>query len=388
MRGTVYRVMRWPLLIAAGAMLFALSERILTSPSFIRLDDFVEYWAAGRLTLTGGNPYDPEQMLRLERAAGRPLEEAVMLWPPPWVLPLLVPFGALPYPLARSLWFLLQLAALAWSGTQLSHSLHVRPARPWGVWALVFTFAPALHALKAGQITPLMLPALVEAMRAFPRHPFRAGLWSALLLVKPHLAYLVLLTLLAESIRQRKPGFALGLFAAVAGASALSGLLQPAVFEQYLHAWQHHPPADWATATLGGFLRLLIGPSYVALQFLPPLIGLGLWLRYRPSISEIPLWTLISLATAAYGWTFDLTLALVGLIPAFYHLISHSPAPRRLGLILAYGLLNGILLFTSMPQIFYFWAGSVLLGWVLLARRGAAMPNHLPEKEMPCGPTG
>jgi len=379
MRGTVYRVMRWPLLIAAGAMLFALSERILTSPSFIRLDDFVEYWAAGRLTLTGGNPYDPEQMLRLERAAGRPLEEAVMLWPPPWVLPLLVPFGALPYPLARSLWFLLQLAALAWSGTQLSRSLHVRPARPWGVWALVFTFAPALHALKAGQITPLMLPALVEAMRAFPRHPFRAGLWSALLLVKPHLAYLVLLTLLAESIRQRKPGFALGLFAAVAGASALSGLLQPAVFEQYLHAWQHHPPADWATATLGGFLRLLIGPSYVALQFLPPLIGLGLWLRYRPSISEIPLWTLISLATAAYGWTFDLTLALVGLIPAFYHLISHSPAPRRLGLILAYGILDGVLLFTSMPQIFYFWAGSVLLGWALLAQRGIARPKHPPE---------
>ena len=379
MRRTVYRVMRWPLLIAAGAMLFALSERILTSPSFIRLDDFVEYWAAGRLTLTGGNPYDPEQMLRLERAAGRPLEEAVMLWPPPWVLPLLVPFGALPYPLARSLWFLLQLAALAWSGTQLSRSLHVRPARPWGVWALVFTFAPALHALKAGQITPLMLPALVEAMRAFPRHPFRAGLWSALLLVKPHLAYLVLLTLLAESIRQRKPGFALGLFAAVAGASALSGLLQPAVFEQYLHAWQHHPPADWATATLGGFLRLLIGPSYVALQFLPPLIGLGLWLRYRPSISEIPLWTLISLATAAYGWTFDLTLALVGLIPAFYHLISHSPAPRRLGLILAYGILDGVLLFTSMPQIFYFWAGSVLLGWALLAQRGIARPKHPPE---------
>ena len=379
MRRTVYRVMRWPLLIAAGAMLFALSERILTSPSFIRLDDFVEYWAAGRLTLTGGNPYDPEQMLRLERAAGRPLEEAVMLWPPPWVLPLLVPFGALPYPLARSLWFLLQLAALAWSGTQLSRSLHVRPARPWGVWALVFTFAPALHALKAGQITPLMLPALVEAMRAFPRHPFRAGLWSALLLVKPHLAYLVLLTLLAESIRQRKPGFALGLFAAVAGASALSGLLQPAVFEQYLHAWQHHPPADWATATLGGFLRLLIGPSHVALQFLPPLIGLGLWLRYRPSISEIPLWTLISLATAAYGWTFDLTLALVGLIPAFYHLISHSPAPRRLGLILAYGILDGVLLFTSMPQIFYFWAGSVLLGWALLAQRGIARPKHPPE---------
>ncbi|WP_322800524.1 hypothetical protein [Thermoflexus sp.] len=61
--------------------------------------------------------------------------------------------------------------------------------------------------------------------------------------------------------------------------------------------------------------------------------------------------TLLSLATAAYGWTFDLTLALVGLIPAFIC----CPAPpipiRWLGLILAYGLLDGVLLFTSMPQI-------------------------------------
>jgi hypothetical protein len=374
----IYRVIRWPLLLMAGIAWGILLGRVLTSPGFIRVDDFVEYWAAGRLTLAGGNPYDPEQVLRLEREAGRPLEEAVMLWNPPWVLALLAPFGALPYPLARSLWFLLQMAALAWGGTQLSRSLRIALARPWGVWALVFTFAPALHALKAGQITPLMLPALVEAMRAFPRHPFRAGLWSALMLVKPHLVYLVLLTLLAESVRQRKPGFALGLFAAAAGASALSGLLHPPVFAQYLHAWRHYPPADWATATLGGFLRLLIGPSYVVLQFLPPLVGLGLWLRYRPSIPEIPLWTLISLATAAYGWTFDLTLALVGLIPAFYHLIPHSPAPRRLGLILAYGILDGVLLFTSMPQVFYFWAGSALLGWALLAQRGAAMPKYPP----------
>jgi hypothetical protein len=42
MQRTVYRVLRWPLLIAAGAMLFALAQRILTSPSFIRLDDVVE----------------------------------------------------------------------------------------------------------------------------------------------------------------------------------------------------------------------------------------------------------------------------------------------------------------------------------------------------------
>ncbi len=378
----IYRIIRWPWLILIGLFMLILAGRQFTSPDVLRYDDFVEYWAAGRLSLTGGNPYDPEQILRLERGAGRQVEEAVMLWNPPWVLPLLMPFSMLPYPIARVLWFLLHLITLAWSADRLGRMESKSIASRWLPWIIAFTFAPALHAVKAGQITPFMLPGLVGAMSAFPRHPFRAGLWSALLLLKPHLAYLALLTLLAESIRQRRPSFLLGLGVALAGASALAALLNPMVFAQYLHAWHMHPPSEWATATLGGILRLLLGPQRVALQFVPPLIGLGFWLhriRHRPpSLPELPMWTMLSLATAAYGWTFDLTLAIAGLVPAFLR----WPAPpiplRWLGLILIHGLLDGILLFTSWPQIFYFWAGPAWLIW-FLAAQGAGTPTASPQ---------
>lgn len=378
----IYRVIRWPLLILMGLFMLILAGRIFTSPDVLRYDDFVEYWAAGRLIITGGNPYDPEQILHLERAAGRLVEEAVMLWNPPWVLPMLAPFGLLPYPIARILWFLLHLIALAWSADRLGRMGSSSAASRWLPWIIVFTFAPALHAVKAGQITPFMLPGLVSAMSAFPRYPFRAGLWSALLLLKPHLVYLVILILLVESIRQWKTRFLLGLLSALIGASAFAGLMNPMVFAHYLHAWHMHPPSEWATATLGGILRLLLGPQWVALQFAPPLIGLGLWLhqarRRPPSLPELPMWTMLSLATTAYGWTFDMTLAIAGLVPAFLR----WPAPpiplRWLGLILIYGLLDGILLFTSWPQIFYFWAGPAWLIW-FLAARGAGTPTASPQ---------
>src|SRR5690606_16719256 len=62
---------RWPvaglaLLLAGGA---AFAHRALSDPSFFPAIDFVEYWAAGRLNADGGDPYDPEQLGPLQRAA-------------------------------------------------------------------------------------------------------------------------------------------------------------------------------------------------------------------------------------------------------------------------------------------------------------------------------
>jgi len=38
----IYRVIRWPLLLMAGIAWIILLGRVLTSPGFIRVDDFVE----------------------------------------------------------------------------------------------------------------------------------------------------------------------------------------------------------------------------------------------------------------------------------------------------------------------------------------------------------
>jgi len=34
------------------------------------INDFIEYWAAAKLLLSGGNPYSAEQLLQLQRTVG------------------------------------------------------------------------------------------------------------------------------------------------------------------------------------------------------------------------------------------------------------------------------------------------------------------------------
>src|SRR5438045_4488317 len=73
------------------------------------LDDFVEYWAAGRLNADGVNPYDPAAVLREERRAGWQQPEPVMMYNPPWTLALAMLMGTVPLGTARSVWLPIQI---------------------------------------------------------------------------------------------------------------------------------------------------------------------------------------------------------------------------------------------------------------------------------------
>lgn len=374
----IYRWLRWPLLLlaVAGWILFATWR--LTRPDLLRWDDTVEYWAAGQLNAMGQNPYDPNSLHPLEQQAGRPLEDPLMMWNPPWVLPLVMPLGLLPYPLARALWFLLHLAAVFFTCIQIGKETELSsPARQGLAILFGFSFGPTLHALKAGQITPLMLLAPLGFLTCFHRRRWAmAGALAALGLIKPHLLYLFLAAVLLDAFAQRRWKILLGLVGAPVVSSGLATMANPKVWEQYLYAVIHYPPKDWATPTLGGFLRLLLGTEYFWLQFLPPAFGL-LWLlvywRRRRHMwqweQHIPLLILFSVATAAYGWTFDFPVAMVALIPALIRLVEIRQHPAAVALLAAYLAIDAISLFTSLAQIFYAWMAPSLLLWYLLAER-------------------
>src|SRR4051812_35256377 len=88
---------RWqfPLLLAGLVValgVFALQQRSGSGLASLPMQDYVEYWAAGRLLAEGKNPYDTEAVRALEREAGRD-EDAILMWNPPWVLPLVVPLS-------------------------------------------------------------------------------------------------------------------------------------------------------------------------------------------------------------------------------------------------------------------------------------------------------
>jgi len=374
----IYRWLRWPLLLLAVTGLLFFAAWRLTQPDVLQWDDTVEYWAAGRLNARGQNPYAPEALHRLERQAGRPLEEPLMMWNPPWLLALAMPLGLLPYPAARVLWYLLHLAVVFFASLLIGKETGApSPARQGLAILLGFSFGPTLHAFKAGQIAPLMLLAPLGFLACFRRQRWgMAGAMAALSLIKPHLLYLFLGAVLLDALAHHRWNVLLGLIGATALSSGLAMAANPRVWEQYAYAVTHYPPKDWATPTLGGFLRLLLGVEHFWLQFLPPALGL-LWLlfywrRHRRVWQweqHIPLLVLISATTAAYGWTFDLLVMLIALIPALIRLVEIRRHPAAVALLATYLAVDVISLFTSWEQIFYAWMAPSLLLWYLLAER-------------------
>ena len=57
-------------LIVMVAILVYLISRLVAVPGLLA-NDYLAYWAAGRLNLTGGNPYAADQLLALQRGEGR-----------------------------------------------------------------------------------------------------------------------------------------------------------------------------------------------------------------------------------------------------------------------------------------------------------------------------
>ncbi len=328
------------LLTAAGVLLAAAVlggqvRQLLADPSVWPPDDFVEYWAAARLTLTGGNPYDPAQLLPLQRGAGRATDEAVMMWNPPWSLTAVLPLGLLPAREAQLLWLAVNLVAAGWCGDRLWLRYGGDPARRWVGWAAALGFVPTLFALQSGQIGPMLLLGAVVFLEAERRGwSGLAGAATVLLAMKPHLAYLVWAAILCRWMCRRDArDTRMVLGGALAGllATALPLVFAPQVVAQYADAMGNRPPEQWLSPTLGSVLRLLFGEGRFGLQFVPVAAGVAWfawhWRRAGRTwdwAEQLPLLLLVSFVTAPYGaWPFDLVL----LLPAVVRLLA-AGAPR------------------------------------------------------------
>lgn len=364
--------------LGIGLIILAQLSQRLVSPKLLAVDDFVEYWAAGRLNMTGGNPYSPDELLPLQIQAGRTQNVPVMMWNPPWTLALVMPFGAAGYLASRLVWLLVHLgialACAGWLWTLYGGAQR----RRWIGWLVALTFVPTLTALQVGQISLLMLAGLVLFTRFVRRQQWwLAGAALVLVAVKPQVCYLFFVAVLWWALEQRRWAVLAGAALATLATTTIALLFNPHVIEQYIYASTHYPPIHWATPTLGGTLRLLLGTDRFWLQYVPPLVGLA-WLGvYRRSQGEwnwaehLPVLLVASVATSAYTWTYDyvvLIVALVQIAAALHRRGLHWKAGLVIG---AYGLIDGLALALHgrVDELWFMWLAPVLTLWYWLARR-------------------
>jgi hypothetical protein len=288
------------------------------------LDDFAEYWAAGRLNLAGGNPYDPSAMLAEQRQIGWTATEPVMMYNPPWTLALAMAFGAVPFYIARSLWLPVQILVTLWCAVRLWALYGGAPHHAIRAGGVALLWMPTLAALRMGQLSPLILLGLVGFLWSLAhRREFGAGMFMALTFVKPQLVALVCFAFLVWAVADRRWHALAGALVGTGLASITAVALNPDVFGEYGRLMSSTPPTHaFESPNIATILRAAVGRSSDWLQYLPVVLGALIvafrWHRRRNSwdwSDELPTLIVLSCLVTPYGgWGFDLVVLLLPIL--------------------------------------------------------------------------
>jgi len=365
----LYRSVLMILIAACLVLLWRLNIQVLSNPAYIPVDDFAHYWAAGKLVMIGQNPYDAGAVQAVrDQAVGQQTSYDVIpiAWTPPWSLPLLIPFGLLDYSLARLIWLLGSVLIILLSSDILWQVYSGGRKFLWLVWIIAAVFGPTISVLQKGQITPWLLAGSSGFLffMTVRKNDWAAGLFAGLITLKPQLFYLFWPALLFWSVRNKRWGVLLGAGAGVLLAFGAVLALNPGAVSGYVQAILHNSPRDWATPTIGGYLRLVLGLEHFWLQFLP--VGLGLvwfiffWLNRQDRWDwreTFPVLLFASILTSAYSWTYDQVILLPAILAALHPLL--AAGHRRmlwlmLGLLMAINLAD-LLLHRPLDEFWFGW---------------------------------
>jgi Glycosyltransferase family 87 len=378
----VYQMVVWILLILSVFLLIRLAP-ILTKPEYLPNDDFVRFWASGKLNLQHENPYDSVKMeqLHLEEGSQAPSNStSSVVLNPPWVIPLLMPFGVLSYRISRLTWLIISIALLILSSQILWRIYSGKPKQQWIAIIFIFIFAPTISVLEKGQITPLVIVGITGFMyfSVYHRNDWLAGMFLALASIKPQLIIIFWIALLFWVIIQRRWLIAISTIITILTLTVISMIFNPHIIQQYFGMLQTGQVTEWASPTIGAYLRLFwLGTDRFWLQFLPSLLAviwfIIYWNRHYKSwnwVDELPIVLLISQLTSPYSWTYDLVILIPVVILAAVWMSSDLKSWSTFVLILVFIAINALdlLLHMKLDEFWFIWLTPALFIWFFLVR--------------------
>lgn len=347
--------------------------------------DFVEYWSASRLLLSGGNPYAPQELLALQQTVGWRSAAPLIMWNPPWTLSLLLPFGLLEFGLSQFVWLLVHVLAVLISVQLLWRVYGDSPKGLRLSWVLAFTFVPTIFVLTLGQITPLVL-AGIAAFIFFEKRKQWLAMGAALTLAatKPHLLYLFWVVLLLWIWQQRRWRVALGALVTGFIAAALPLGFDANVYARYGELYSLtgiRQPFDWPAPTLGNVFLILLEQESVWWRYLPSAVGLvwllDHWRRHRQNWrwdEQLPVILLVSVTSNVFVWTYDQVVLLPALIQATAWIKRAKISWHKSAAVLCYLAVNSvhcIMRVSFAEELWYVWLAPALLLNYWLFRREA-----------------
>jgi hypothetical protein len=333
--------------------------------------DFIAYWAAGRLAVTGGNPYDPAAVRALEVSAGRdPNALPLVMRNPPIALPLVAPLGYLSPKNALIPWMgllMISFGAAIW----LIWRMQGRPRSSWHLIAI--GFAPALACLMAGQFGIYLLLGVVLFLYFEGSRPTTAGAALLLCLLKPHLFLPLAVPLVLWIVMARKfhvaGGIALGLLAALIFAFGID----PHAFEQYAAFMHAGEAVSERIPALSVALRFAISPRTVWIQFLPLMLACACAAWYFWTRRTHWNWNdhgLLVLLVAAvckpYGFFTDECMLLPVVLAGVYRAEARGRSLIPIAVIAGAALIE-LLAGVEIKTAYFMWTTPAWLAWYLYA---------------------
>lgn len=322
--------------------------------------DFLVYWSAAHLFVSGANPYSLPDVFVLQKSLGFQGSIPLMMLSPPWTLAIIAPLGfAQSYVLSWIVTISLLIASVA-IASKLLMDVYFRDIKisevsdPSGYrYLFAFTFYPVLLALKFTQMAPLLLLG-VAGFIYFEKKEKRgaAGLFLALTLLKPHLFLLIWLALLLR----REWKVVASAVAPIAALTAISLWRYPQVFHSYRELMSSPFPSIAMSGILSGVRDLFRSRSTFWIQFIPPVFGAGwfawYWRKHRRNwiwSDRMPFLIAASVIFAPYGFVFDQSLFMVPIIYLAAKAAEHS-GKISFNLVVAYTVLNVAILAVAIAS--------------------------------------
>ena len=196
--------------------------------------DFRGFYAAARVVIAGGNPYDyhilaPILLAITGRIGNNPYYYA------PWFAWFIIPFAWLPFNIARIFWMLFNFALWNFSLWRLSILFNWQKIdwRRWLIYLLV-TFIFAWITWRYEQTGILLFALLVEALLALRnKNGTLAGVWLALLLIKPNITLIPVITITFWHIRNRNWQPVVSTWLLTLGLLAIASMVTPNLYHPF-----------------------------------------------------------------------------------------------------------------------------------------------------------
>lgn len=293
--------------------------------------DFHCWWVAGRIVVTGGDPYDAQQFVPAARAIPPSEKKAldrcgVRLSYPPWTGAALAPFGALPLPAAAALWASLAVAAVVLGINWTWQLAGLRSFSLPLVAALVVATEPFARNFSEGQFATFTFALTAGAALSMWSHrDVRSGIATAALSVKPQTTVGFAAVLLALAIARRRWRLVGASAASGLGLAALTQLLRPGWLIESLNASTSLTGSIPDRATIWN----LAGSWSLAVVMIAVLVAVVVVLiraRGADDAEILGLAVAFSLVIAPYSWEHDLVVLAI----PWSMVIAHARQLRRL----------------------------------------------------------